>query len=184
MCLCCGPRKTEGPERRDSRRRFRSNQQDLPAAQAALVDAFRSLGEALPLPGDREDLRRQLSHGGLPLALGGFHLSRHQSGLGAHVRSRRRLGRGGQRGRCIPRWFSAVVCGLGFGYLIPDRVLDPPGRRPRRQIAPRSAGRAGSCWCWRSKRDRAWTPPFSTPAAACASLIRSWLRNSRSSIWS
>src|SRR5258708_39722706 len=35
-------------------------QQDLPAAQAAFVGAFRLLGEALPNSGKHEDVRRQL----------------------------------------------------------------------------------------------------------------------------
>src|SRR5258708_32662148 len=36
------------------------NQQDLPTAQAAIVDVFRGLGDSLPLPGDREAFRSQL----------------------------------------------------------------------------------------------------------------------------
>ena len=36
------------------------NQQDLPAAQAAIVDTFRALGDSLPLPGNREAFRSQL----------------------------------------------------------------------------------------------------------------------------
>ena len=36
------------------------NQQDLPAAQAAVVDVFRTLGDSLPLPGDRDAFRSQL----------------------------------------------------------------------------------------------------------------------------
>src|SRR5664279_825981 len=34
--------------------------QDLPAAQAAVVDVFRALGDSLPLPGDRVAFRGQL----------------------------------------------------------------------------------------------------------------------------
>ncbi len=79
------------------------NQQDLPAAQAAIVDTFRALGDSLPLPGDRDAFRSQLIDGGLPLACGSCHISGHQSGLGNHVWCRRRLGGGGQRRSMLPR---------------------------------------------------------------------------------
>src|ERR1700722_15783867 len=36
------------------------NQRDLPGAQAAFVDAFRVLGESLPLPGNHKALQQQL----------------------------------------------------------------------------------------------------------------------------
>ena len=72
------------------------NQQDLPAAQAAIVDAFRTLGDSLPLPGRSRRLSKPVDDGGLPLARGSRHFPGYQSGLGNHVWSRRRLGGGSQ----------------------------------------------------------------------------------------
>jgi tight adherence protein C len=102
------------------------NQRGLPATQAAFVDAFRFLGESLPLPGNREDLRRQLVIAGYrwPTAVAIF--------LGIKAATAVLFG--------VAVGWAAVandtesfgvtlgaVCGLGFGYLIPDRVLDRLG---------------------------------------------------------
>ena len=102
------------------------NQRDLPAAHAALIDAFRFLGESLPLPGNPEDLRRQLVMAGYrwPAAVAIF--------LGIKAASALLFG--------VAAGWAAVLnqsdpfaiglagfCGLGFGYLMPDRVLDKLG---------------------------------------------------------
>src|SRR5512141_2675427 len=91
------------------------HQRDLPAAQAAFVDTFRVLGESLPLPGDREAVRRQLVMAGYrwpaSAVLGGVAVV-----WAAVVYQTEPLGA-----------VLGVVCGLGFGYLIPDRVLDRLG---------------------------------------------------------
>ena len=79
------------------------NQRDLPAAQAAFADTFRVLGESLPLPGDREALRRQLIDGGLSLARVRRYFPGHQSRLRRPVRSGRHLGGAGQRHRSLRR---------------------------------------------------------------------------------
>ena len=102
------------------------NRRELPAAQAAFVDTFRLLGESLPLPGNREDLRRSLVMAGYrwPSSVAIF--------LGIKAATAIMFG-------IAVGWIGAVnrpdpvsvvlgvVCGLGFGYLIPDRVLDKLG---------------------------------------------------------
>jgi len=102
------------------------NQRDLTAAQAAVVDGFRLLGESLPLPGDRVDLRRQLVIAGYrwPAAVSIF--------LGIKAASSIMFG-------IAAAWVAVVngtqpsavllgaICGLGFGYLVPDRVLHGMG---------------------------------------------------------
>jgi tight adherence protein C len=102
------------------------DQQDLPAAQAAIVDTFRALGDSLPLPGDRSAFRSQLIMAGYrwPSAVAIF--------LGLKAASAIMFG-------IAAGWLAVmndvdtfavalgVACGLGFGYLIPDRVLDRMG---------------------------------------------------------
>jgi tight adherence protein C len=102
------------------------NQRDLPAAHAALIDTFRFLGESLPLPGNREDLRRQLVMAGYrwPAAVAIF--------LGIKAASALLFGVAAGWGAIINQPEPATivlagVCGLGFGYLIPDRVLEKLG---------------------------------------------------------
>ena len=102
------------------------NQRELPATQAAFVDAFQVLGESLPLPGNREDLRRQL-------VMAGYRWNSVVSiFLGIKAASAIMFG-------VAVAWAAvvkeadpfavvlAMVCGLGFGYLVPDRVLDRLG---------------------------------------------------------
>jgi tight adherence protein C len=102
------------------------DQQDLPAAQAAILDTFRALGDSLPLPGDRIAFRRQLIMAGYrwPSAVAIF--------LGLKAASAIMFG-------IAAGWLAVIndvdtgavllggVCGLGFGYLIPDRILDRMG---------------------------------------------------------
>lgn len=102
------------------------NARDLPAAQAAFAGTFQVLGESLPLPGDREALRRQLVIAGYrwPTSVAIF--------LGIKAAS-------AVLGGVAVLWLAlfndadafatllAVACGLGFGYMIPDRVLDRLG---------------------------------------------------------
>src|SRR6266853_1162359 len=102
------------------------NQRDLPAAHAALIDTFRFLGESLPLPGNREDLRQQLVIAGYrwPAAVAIF--------LGIKAASALLFGVAAGWVAVLnqPDPFAIVlagVCGLGFGYLMPDRVLDKLG---------------------------------------------------------
>jgi tight adherence protein C len=102
------------------------NQRDLPATQAAFVDAFRLLGESLPLPGDHEALRRQLVMAGYrwPASVAIF--------LGIKAATAVLFGVAVGWAAVLNETESfgvglGVVCGLGFGYLIPDRVLDKLG---------------------------------------------------------
>jgi tight adherence protein C len=95
---------------------------DLPPAQALFVDAFRLLGEALPVSGDQTELRHHLIAAGYrwPSAVSIF--------LGIKAAMALLCG-------TAVAWAAAanhsdafavglgLLCGLGFGYLIPDRVL-------------------------------------------------------------
>lgn len=101
-------------------------QRDLPAAQAAFVDAFRRVGEALPVSRDQTRLRQQLTAAGYrwPSAVAIF--------LGIKAATALLFG-------VAVVWFAVsqqadfaggglgVLCGMGFGYMIPDKVLDRLG---------------------------------------------------------
>ena len=98
-------------------------QQDLSAAQAALVDGFRTLGEALPVSGNQETLRRQLVIAGYrwPSSVSIF--------LGIKAATGLLFGIAAAWGAIakdvdVAAVGLAAICGIGFGYLIPDRVLD------------------------------------------------------------
>src|SRR6185437_11799049 len=102
------------------------NQHDLPAAQAAFVDTFRVMGESLPLPGDREALRRQLVMAGYrwPSSVAIFLGIKAASAVlfGVAIIWAAVANQAGPSGMLL-----GVACGMGFGYLIPDRVLDRLG---------------------------------------------------------
>ena len=156
------------------------NQRDLPAAQAAFADTFQVLGESLPLPGDHEALRRQLVIAGYrwPASVAIF--------LGIKAASAVLFA-------VAVIWIAlvtdteafgmilGVACGLGFGYMIPDRVLDRLGAARIGKLR-RALPAASIYWFWRSKLDKVWTPPSSTLAAACAPRILNSPPNSPSSI--
>jgi len=98
-------------------------QQDLSAAQAALVDGFRTLGEALPVSGNQETLRRQLVIAGYrwPSSVSIY--------LGIKAATGLLFGIAAAWGAIakdvdVAAVGLAAICGIGFGYLIPDRVLD------------------------------------------------------------
>jgi tight adherence protein C len=102
---------------------------DLPAAQAAAVDVFRMMGEALPAWAARtSDLRRELASAGyrwpsaVPVLLGikcATALMLAAAGAWAAVTF------GDQAsGALLP-----AACGLGFGYMVPDRMLSRLARR-------------------------------------------------------
>ena len=144
------PSKAETAEVRISRRRFRSTSSDLPAAQAAFVDTFQVLGDSLPLPGDRDAFRSQLIMAGYrwPAAVAIF--------LGIKAASAIMFGSPPAGWRMVNdveafAVILGVVCGLGFGYLIPGSRAGSDGTRPR------GPGCAALCrlrwiyWSWRSK---------------------------------
>jgi tight adherence protein C len=97
-------------------------QKDLPAVQAAVVDAFRMVGEALPKSRNQAELRQQLIAAGYrwPSAISIF--------LGIRAATALLFG-------SVVAWAGLVNqndgmtvivgsgCGMAFGYLIPDRVL-------------------------------------------------------------
>jgi tight adherence protein C len=94
----------------------------LPAAQAAVADALRMVGEALPGQRNQQEMRRELMAAGyrwpsaVPVFMGIKVASALLFGIagawGAMARSS-----GGQSIGLV------ALCGLGFGYLLPDRVL-------------------------------------------------------------
>jgi tight adherence protein C len=108
-------------------------QGDLPAAQAAVFGAFRLLGEALPGVGNQVELRRQL------MAAGYRWSSAVSVFLGIKAGSALLLGVAAAWAAMYTRsdfgaMAMALVCGLGFGYLLPDRVLDRLARRRVSQL--------------------------------------------------
>jgi len=104
------------------------NQPEMPAAQAAVVDIFRLMGEALPgKVAQSAEVRRQLATAGYrwPSAVSIF--------LGIKCATALMLATAGAwaavtfgdhpSGALLP-----AICGLGFGYMIPDRVLERVAR--------------------------------------------------------
>ncbi|MSV36226.1 MAG: type II secretion system F family protein [Bryobacterales bacterium] len=100
-----------------------TDQRDLHAAQAAVVDVFRLIGEAMPNSSNQVELRRQLMIAGYrwPSAVSIF--------MGIKVAMALVLGIALAWGAMVGRSDfgaagMAALCGLGLGYLIPDRVLN------------------------------------------------------------
>ena len=166
-----------------SRKPISINQRDLPAAQAVFAGTFQALGESLPLPGDREALRRQLIMAGyrwpssVAIFMGIKAASAVLGGVAiiwlAMVNDTEAFG-----------WILGLICGLAFGYMIPDRVLDRLGAAAASPNSSRLARPPSTYWSSRLKPGKASTPPFLTPAAACVPLIPNSPRNSRNYIWS
>ncbi len=98
-------------------------QHDMPTAQAAVVDMFRLMGEAMPRGGRNQSLLGDLVAAGYrwPSALSIFN--------GIKAASALALG-------AVAAWLGLtfgtdatsavlpIICGLGFGYMLPDRVLE------------------------------------------------------------
>jgi tight adherence protein C len=105
------------------------DQREMPGAQAAMVSVFRMLGEAIPGPGSRvAGARLQLIAAGYrwPAAVSIF------SGIKGATAVL--LGVAAAWGAMLHNSEAtsvllAAVCGLGFGYLMPDRVLERLARR-------------------------------------------------------
>ena len=117
------PSRTEGPDV-ETPGPITLGQRELPAAQAAAVDIFRQLGEAIPGPAHKTaELRLQLAAAGYrwPSAVSIFLGIKAASALmiGAACAWASMIGQADISAAAL-----AAICGLGFGYLIPDRVLD------------------------------------------------------------
>ncbi len=97
-------------------------QRDMPTAQAAVVDMFRLIGEAMPGAHNRN-----VEH---DLIAAGFRWASAESIFnGIKAASALALGATGTWlaltfGSGIGSIFLPAVCGLGFGYMLPDRVLE------------------------------------------------------------
>jgi tight adherence protein C len=102
------------------------DQAELSGAQAAFADAFRLVGEALPVSGNQEPLRRQLITAGYraPSAVSIFLGIKTAAALLCGTAVAWAAIANESDGMAVAL---GVVCGLGFGYLIPDRVLDRLG---------------------------------------------------------
>jgi tight adherence protein C len=103
------------------------SQPDVPAPQAAVLDIFRRIGDLFPERAAQRDSARKL------LMMAGFRWpSAVSSFLGIKIMTAITLGMAGA-------WASvtfadegapslAALCGIGFGFLIPDRVLERVAR--------------------------------------------------------
>jgi len=105
-------------------------QSERPAAQAAMFDAFRLIGDAMPKSDKTTALRQQLIAAGYrwPSAVSIF--------VGIKVASAMLVGVAAAWGSMYARSDSsaallALLCGSGFGYLSPDMVL---GRIVRKRV--------------------------------------------------
>lgn len=114
--------------------RLSINQRELPGAQAAVVDIFRLIGEAMPgWHGKAEAARQKLVIAGYrwPSAVSIF--------LGIKCATAVMLAAAGvwaavtfRPDADLMQMCLAAICGLGFGFLIPERVLD---RLARNRVA-------------------------------------------------
>lgn len=103
------------------------DQRDLPTAQAAVFDVFRLMGEAMPDRGNQGELRNQLAAAGYrwAAAVSVF--------LGIKAATALLFGIAAAWGALAndaagSSVLVATVCGMGFGFLIPDRVLEKLGK--------------------------------------------------------
>jgi tight adherence protein C len=102
---------------------------EVPGAQGAVVDVFRMIGEAMPgADGQAAKARKQLVLAGYrwPSAVSTF--------LGIKCAMALMLAVAGTWGAAtfgsgLSAAFLPAICGLGFGYLLPDRVLERLARR-------------------------------------------------------
>jgi tight adherence protein C len=98
-------------------------QKDFPTARAAVVDVFRLIGEAMPGAAQATEAREQLMAAGYrwPSAVSIFLGIKCATALmlGVAATAATVLFRSDLSAALLP-----AVCGLGFGYLLPDRVLD------------------------------------------------------------
>jgi tight adherence protein C len=104
------------------------NHPDLPAAQAAAMDVFRMMGEALPpWAANAMELRRELAAAGYrwPSAVSVL--------LGIKCASALMLAAAGAWATVTfgqaSNAFLPAACGLAFGYMVPDRILTRLARR-------------------------------------------------------
>src|SRR5581483_2374279 len=104
------------------------HERDLPTAQAAVVDTFRLIGEAIPRNAIQTDaIRQDLIAAGFrwPSAVSIF--------VGIKIAASLMLGMAGVWSALTFSDASMPLipfaCGAGFGYMLPDRVLERLARR-------------------------------------------------------
>jgi len=122
------PSRTDDPNR-NAPLPLTLNHPDLPAAQAAAMDVFRMMGDALPAWAARtSELRGELAAAGYrwPSAVSVL--------LGIKCASALMLAAVGAWatvtfGRGSSAALVPAVCGLAFGYMVPDRILSRLARR-------------------------------------------------------
>ena len=106
-----------------------ANPGDMPMAQAAVIDMFRHIGEAVPaMAAQTVGARRRLILAGYrwPSAVSTF--------IGIKCASALMLGLTGvwaavTFGYAPALTFLPAICGCAFGYMLPDRILDRMARR-------------------------------------------------------
>jgi tight adherence protein C len=105
---------------------------DLPAAQAAVMDVFRLIGDVVPA-NNKSELRNQLMMAGFrwPSAVSIFLGIKAAFALLLAVI----LAWASMQGRSdYSASLLAGACGLGFGFLVPDRILDRIARHRMNQL--------------------------------------------------
>jgi tight adherence protein C len=106
---------------------------ELPGAQAAVTDALRKIGEALPQQKNQGELRRELIAAGyrwesaVPVFMGIKGATALLMGISAAWASM--LTKGDPSSALL-----GGVCGMGFGYLFPDRILRRIAERRKVQL--------------------------------------------------
>lgn len=117
------------PSRADGTGTAAPGQPQMPTAQAAVADVFRLIGEAVP------GSKGQASSARLELIAAGYRWSSATSiFMGIKCASAVMLGVAGAWAALTFRSNASdallpAICGIGFGYLLPDRVLEKMARR-------------------------------------------------------
>jgi tight adherence protein C len=99
------------------------DQHGMPTAQAAVAGVFRLLGEAMPGAARNQNVQRDLIAAGYrwPSAISIFNGIKTASALALGASC---VWLALTLGRDAATAFLPAICGLGFGYMLPDRVLE------------------------------------------------------------
>jgi len=106
-----------------------THESEMPSAQAAMVDAFRLIGEAMPDSMVQSDsIRRNLVAAGFRWP-SGVSIFVGIKCAGALMLAMAGVWSAFTFGNISSGAFLPFICGLGFGYMLPDRILDRLARR-------------------------------------------------------